>query len=136
MEKDYQEIIREIKTEDFERDFKKIMGNPNNTAGLPKRMINTILKLRYLILDYITKHELQGSIIGELMDYIKRIISLTEKIEGLSKSVLFENNLKICIITDIFNSNSCNYLDFYYTEAYVSELTKVANDFYIRRLVQ
>lgn len=134
MEKDYQEIIKKIKKEAFETKLQKELGNIKSTSGLAKRMSSALFEYILIIMDYITVNELDRLIIVDLLEYIKRIDILKSNIDGLSKSVVFAKNLKICIHTDIINSNTSNSFNFSYTESYINELTKVAKNFNIRSL--
>lgn len=135
MEKEYQEIIRKIKIDSFENKLQKELGSIKSVSNLAQRMSKALFEYTLLITDYITINNLDNSIIVDLLEYIKRMNILKSNIDGLSKSVLFSKNLKACIYTDIMNSNAYNSFDFSYTEAYINELTKVAEKFNIRRLI-
>lgn len=97
-------------------------------------MSSALFEYMFFIMDYIRINELDESIIVMLLDYIKKVDILQSNLDGLSKSVIFSKNLKLCIHTDIIRSNASNSFDFSYTEAYIKELSKVAEKFNIRNL--
>ena len=135
MEKEYQEIVKKIKIEVFENKLQKELGDIKSKSNLAKRMSNALFEYMLFIMDYISVNEFDRLIIVDLLEYVKRVDTLKSNIDGLSKSVVFSKNLKLCIYTDIINSNTYNYFDFSYTEAYVNELSKVAEKFNIRSLM-